>query len=438
MAQMCKNMSASGTHECTTSPTLVTDWQYSIPGCIALQSTGVHPTEEGAALRCVAIITAHYGSRLCRPVSYSAYSDWWIDDPIRYSDFNYKTVTRQEGRSYAFTWGTSDGQGGCSDSEWKTGGPTNHYSPMWRSRTVTCQSPWKQYAETLTAFCARPVECPWNCGFGNPIFPASGVKVQLETDYVGAGLKFERRYNSAGHQRYDEFEVEKAIPRFGHFWRHNFSRALWISANASAPGGIGFVWLQRSDMTSYFTAGQITNGVLVLSQRKEQRDRLEAQLDASGSVVQWRYFSPENTMEVYGPSGVPLYLVSANGQTITYDYSQGFAIQTAFGRRLRLLSDGIGRYKALVLPDDSVVTYEYSYPEAQSPLLYTSNLLAAVYPDGWDVRPRAHRHLRRKLRPVRKLWLCGERRCIHGARRRGEQVPVGQHAWADSRPIGAT
>jgi hypothetical protein len=64
------------------------------------------------------------------------------------------------------------------------------------------------------------------CPVGNPCNPATGVKVEFETDYVGSGafpLRFERSYDSS--------TVSSLGGALGPQWGHNYSASVQYDAS---------------------------------------------------------------------------------------------------------------------------------------------------------------------------------------------------------------
>jgi len=251
-----------------------------------------------------------------------------------------------------------------------------------KSEPISCPKNWNFYpvssANHPLGYCYRPAT-PCHCGnqpnptAGNPIEPALGNKVQIETDYSAGpslDLKFARTYNYLG------TILGPGVPNgvVGQGWSHTYERRLWLFPS-------GAIQANREDGTSstFLASGTAyqESGTAV--------DRLTRILDGSGATLGYQLVDQSDTREIYDASGALQSIVARNGQTRTLTYSTsstptsiapspGLLLSVAddFGHRLQFTYTSAGLIATLTDPNGGV--YSYSY---------TSTLLTGVsYPDG--------------------------------------------------------
>ncbi len=193
------------------------------------------------------------------------------------------------------------------------------------------------------------------CGIGNPCDPATGNKIQVETDFRGPGLTFTRYYNS-------QIQEGRTRPALGARWRHNFERYLVVEgvslvsvARARRPNGqlieftqlSGGAWIPDADLTETFT--DTANGYTLTQ--------------------------ADGTEERYDPSGRLTAIVQSNGQSETYQYdTEGRLSQVTgpFGHALGFGYNTEHFLETVTLPDNTTLTYQYDID---------NNLKEVIYPD---------------------------------------------------------
>jgi len=201
-----------------------------------------------------------------------------------------------------------------------------------------------------------------NCCVGNPIFPGSGHKQQIDTDYIGPGptpLTFRRIYNSPSQSR---------APWWGK-WHTNFEKYIVYSQNS--------MLVTRPDQQLHFT----WTGTLWSP---------DADVNFAGVAPPCSMMTPDSTdVEYYGGNncGPILNLKTASGlvkQTYTYSTSSTpvaiapaaglmINIADAFGHALNLTYDAQSRLSTMTDPGGGL--YQYVYDSA-------GNLASVTYPDG--------------------------------------------------------
>jgi YD repeat-containing protein len=232
------------------------------------------------------------------------------------------------------------------------------YFPTVHSSQVMICTPESTPITKSIGFCRS---CPV---VGNPIYPSSANKVQVETDYVGSGafpLKFERVYNSA------IWGSPVSAARLGSSWWHSYYRKLVLGPT---PSDIIFVGANRPDGRVF--AFKKTGSVFV------------ADPDVVGRLEQipggWKLTNEGDEVEIYDSNGKLLSISNRAGlsHTLTYFTSgsktgQIDRITDSFGRTLAFEYDSRLRISAMV--DPSGGRYSYGYNDA------FNGLVGITYPD---------------------------------------------------------
>lgn len=186
---------------------------------------------------------------------------------------------------------------------------------------------------------------------GNPINAATGNKLQIETDFVGAPqtqLELMRYYNSQ----------DATATAFGANWRGSYHRGLVQPDSTTAKvtradGRVDTftlnagVWQADPDVTSRLIA--VTNG--------------------------WQLVLEDDTIELYLSDGRLSTITTRAGlvTTLSYDTSTRLSTVTGpFGHRLLFAYDSASHVSQVTIPDGGV--YRYAY-DAQN------NLVSVTYPD---------------------------------------------------------
>jgi len=123
---------------------------------------------------------------------------------------------------------------------------------------------------------------------GNPIDPITGVKQQVEVDYVGIGpqpLRFERVYQNRIYQP------------DGRQWRHNYSAQIFYDTSGTRP--VALTYRSRGQVFLFPQTGT------TFVPDVDINDRLTQLTDSSGTLTGWQYHVAENdTVETYDASGI--------------------------------------------------------------------------------------------------------------------------------------
>ncbi|MES2321016.1 MAG: hypothetical protein V4633_02010 [Pseudomonadota bacterium] len=257
-----------------------------------------------------------------------------------------------------------------------------------------------------TTVCKRTPPC---CkSFGNPI-TVSGVKIQEEIDYAGAGLlMFKRIYRS---------------DRMG--WIHNYqfagvntgalTEAQYDQEFTECIVGVGVVTgLQKCYMRTTIyrrVPGASTNEFFVSRPGGhttvfkgvdylppvDVQDRLKRILDANGQVTEWQvYNAQDDRTEVFNTTGKLTSIRMRNGQTLTLTYSDvntpvliapmpGLLIKVSdsTGGELNFIYNESGLMKALIDPAGERIEYAYEEASAMAPGgPWTGHLTSVTYQDG--------------------------------------------------------
>ncbi|MBX3655160.1 MAG: hypothetical protein KF686_13320 [Ramlibacter sp.] len=221
--------------------------------------------------------------------------------------------------------------------------------------TGTCSGCSNTATKVITVEGAEVQMCPADPGslMGNPIAPASGEKLQTETDYSDSGvhaLNWVRTYRSFGNIGIT----------LGQGWSHGYAALISGSDNQRTVrlGGGGTVLFERSDAGSAWRAD---NGKDSLSQNAtgwlytRASDESRWQLDASGTAL--------------------LTITERNGWVMALAYNpqgQLATVTNAFGRSLQLAYNAQGQLAGVTTPDGQVISYQFDS---------ASRLIGAGYPD---------------------------------------------------------
>jgi YD repeat-containing protein len=204
--------------------------------------------------------------------------------------------------------------------------------------------------------------CPNGC-VSNPINTATGNKLQVETDFVGAantGLKVVRAYNSQ----------DTWSSAFGANWRSTWHRAVvYTAACGTTPATAkviredgrvdtftlnGSTWTTDPDVTSQLTA--------VMNTQKQQTG--------------WLLTRDDDSKELYTLDGRLASTTTRAGLVTALSYDAGNRLTKVtgpFGHTLSFAYDTSNRISRITLPDGKTLGYGYDV---------NNNLAAVTYPDG--------------------------------------------------------
>ncbi|MES2934553.1 MAG: RHS repeat protein [Pseudomonadota bacterium] len=253
--------------------------------------------------------------------------------------------------------------------------------------------------------------CP---ALGNPIFPATGVKHQTETDYANSsGLQFTRVYRSDRNGWANNFQVggidfnapplPVGIPALNSV--PDFACYPGIGATTKLPYCFEFTGdrdasgnTKPNDFTVIrgnnrrFNFGTATN----LNPPADINDRATKLVDANNVTTGWSVTNASNdATEKYDLSGRLLTSTARNGQVQTMTYTDAstplsiapkagllLRVTDQFNHQLNFTYDTAGRLKTMTDPAQGL--YTYAYDEATSIVLpgkpMVSNLTSVTYP----------------------------------------------------------
>ena len=218
------------------------------------------------------------------------------------------------------------------------------------SRTGECLSP-------------PPPDCTNGTGApqGNPIDAATGLKLQVETDFAMSGaspLAFVRSYRG-GYSSGD--------------WTHGFqSRARYteyLPRVGSGDGGVDFARLvidRPGRGAEHFTNDDLQGVWVANSHTRATVENIE---DAVGNVIGWRYTSGEDTVDDYDVEGRLVARTYRNGTSLAFSYVDALgdsiesdrldSITDSFGNRLSFAYAGDGGLSGMI--DPAGARYHYAY-----------------------------------------------------------------------------
>jgi YD repeat-containing protein len=196
---------------------------------------------------------------------------------------------------------------------------------------------------------------------GNPIYPASGNKLQREVDYVGAGafpLRFERIYNSLSRN--------VMAPRIGMTWWHTYHRSVSYGPKSS---NILYVGVDRPD-------GRVLAFKKVGAAYVADPDAAERlQPDGNG----WKLTNKDDEEERFDSNGRLTSITNRAGLSQTVSYFTSGAnvgriekVTDSFQRTLTFEYNAAGRIGAVVDPAGGRYVYAYDA---------NRNLTSVTYPD---------------------------------------------------------
>ncbi len=275
---------------------------------------------------------------------------------------------------------------GCANSFGNTSIPVCTPPRVLETENLTCVAQCSGGAQAQNGICPgaspnkpRGGRGSGQCQVGNPCDPATGNKLLVEADYVGAGrfpLQFVRYYNST------------RLTGTGHpVWGHGLDARIRAApgdpgsfVDAVRPGGS--VLSFRSSGTAREPDGDI-------------QDRLERLTDGSGATTGWVMTTADgDVVERYDAAGKLATLTDRAGLTQTLSYSDGTAnppngqtfegsgfpaqagflirVVDQFGRTLKLGYDTGRRIARVTVPDGKNILFAYGRFD---------NVTSVTYPD---------------------------------------------------------
>jgi YD repeat-containing protein len=235
-------------------------------------------------------------------------------------------------------------------------------------------------------------DCPTCPKYGNPVAPASGVKVQTETDYRNShGLEITRHYHS-----------------------FRFYDAYSNVQNSHVDGGLGIVWRTSYDKRVILLSPHNTAGSPGRYARADANGDIQV-FGATGTpFINYRgspgtlaivsgtgyYYKDPDATEFYDTNGRLRSITKANGQALTLTYSDGTASAPNGG----FLVDDAGNATTLTMPANLLIrvtdshgnSLSFAYGSGERIVVATepgggqhlyaydalNNLVSVTYPDG--------------------------------------------------------
>ncbi len=189
------------------------------------------------------------------------------------------------------------------------------------------------------------------CALGNPINPAAGNKVQLESDYRGARtfpLAVDRAYNSISSKW-------TFYPSINH-------QQGTVEAQLTRPDG---------KILTY------TGGLGFGNWRKSSTDltgELSSQFDISGNIVGWQFKTLDDQVEDYDASGRLTRVHQRSGISHDYNYeADEILIEHSLGGAIRYQLDASGVINGFTDPLGQRYSYSYSSEGMLSSVSYPGN-----------------------------------------------------------------
>jgi YD repeat-containing protein len=245
---------------------------------------------------------------------------------------------------------------------------------------------------------------PKTCGVGNPIYPESGLKQQVELDYVSpdGALKMERTYRS------DVKKFSSVISSaFLDYSTPNFVFQKCLNARYARTSHSNGQPIYDSYCFPFVATG--TSNALLLKPSGRQvafnqasglavpnanvNERAAKKTDAQG-VVTWQIRGEDNTLEVYSAAGSLLSRTALDGRQVSYGYSDantassiapraGLMISAtdAFGRVLQFRYNAAGLLAQMIDPAGQVYGYAYDTTSEDCLSGQCDRLALVQYPD---------------------------------------------------------
>ena len=283
--------------------------------------------------------------------------------------------------SYIPNWEIIDSEYACPG-----GGASTYLNSPSANEIIVC-------AVIISDVQPSPTRC--NTCFGNPIYAATGQKLQIESDYSFADLQYERTYRSnigAFASVTSQGFVDNSAPAgttqqqcytaLYYFSGIGIGTACfpYISAYPYVNGGAAQYQLQTDDGRSI----QFTGPNTAISANADINERVI--LYAGGGAAKWQIQRGDDSTELYNAVGSLIQKILRGGRVFTYTYSTsstpttiapgpGFLLteSDAFGHGLSWQYNSAGLMSQMTDPAGGV--YQYSYDPNR-------NLIGVVYPDG--------------------------------------------------------
>ena len=234
------------------------------------------------------------------------------------------------------------------------------FTDTWTTSPVHWSGTWSVVSRQT-----EQLETPQGCDaqLGNPVVPATGEKIQVETDFITEGadpLSFERTYRS----RWNANQRHSTRPALGPDWIHNHEASLLLLAAGSSQ--LAHVTLANGDISSF--SRPTTYGSWIPANGRDS-------LRETASGIEFRR-AGDDTLWLFDAEGRLLAQTHRNGWQLRYAYdANGLlrAVTNAFGRQLRFTWNANQRLASVTPPDGRSIAFEYDA---------LGRLIAVTYPDG--------------------------------------------------------
>jgi RHS repeat-associated protein len=307
---------------------------------------------------------------------------------------NYYTMNGVWARLY-FDLTSCPGNGGAC-----TFAPNHSSIRTW----AVCPEGWGlayyEHSPTIkTAYCNKTLpdaQPPPKCDscIGNPIYPATGQKVQRETDYAGLpGLSFDRTYRSnLGYFASATTSTFTDYSRpYGNMLRNCLPGYYVVpdSSGTKVPYCFLYITVEQPKYQLFTVDGRhlrFSGPNTAVTQSADINERVTQVTNASGAV-EWHVKREDDSTEIYDAAGALTQTILRNGQVLSYTYSDastptniaprpGLLLTKTdpFGHTLSWRYDASGRMVQMQDPGGGV--YQYSYDNS------AGNLTGVTYPDG--------------------------------------------------------
>ncbi|WP_156173992.1 DUF6531 domain-containing protein [Cupriavidus basilensis] len=231
-------------------------------------------------------------------------------------------------------------------------------------------------AEYWSTGIARDQIIEKSCPVGNPIYPGTSIKAQIEVDFQGAGLNaltLSRVYRSS--------YFSGPYDGFSQLWMHQWQRRLVVPFD-KGNGARLFVIRADGAFKQFIATGGNT-----WTAADGNHDALKVALDNTNLISGWTYVeAATDTIESYDSTGKLLTVRERNGWTTTLTYSDTntpagvtprtgllINVKNQFNQILSFGYDAQARITSVTTPDGKVIQYSYD----------SAGVLASVtWPDG--------------------------------------------------------
>lgn len=201
--------------------------------------------------------------------------------------------------------------------------------------------------------------CPNGCE-GNPIAVGSGNKYQVETDYVGRRLRFDRYYNfSASALQWEPRRLVSNTPRANPYpgvWRHSYLSSIY-RAEMAGGGWWAVVRLPEGKYEFYVQNGSDW------TPSADVAARLTQETDPVTAEVRWLRTGADNVVDRYDAQGRWISRTWPTGYAQALAYGANGLVQSVtdtFGAVISFQYDQYTRMTSMTDPDGKITTYGWS------------------------------------------------------------------------------